>query len=176
MSIVARLCRSAFVWWRSQPTRFASFKPASMMISVARRLIPLAAGAWMALVAGGLVAPRAALAGCGHYAVTVSRLEAQKLSVYELEIFSQARLRGDAGPNGLPSDRPSPCSGLSCSRNPVPPVAPPVPVGPLRGDSWACLALSPACPVPSCLRSLAGHSVGRPVHFAFPPERPPRSL
>jgi hypothetical protein len=147
------------------------------MSKVARRLMPLAAGAWITLLAGGLVAPKAALAGCGHYAVAASQLEAERLSVYELEILSEASLRGDAGPSRLPSDGRLPCSGPSCSNNPGSPLVPPAPApaGPLRAEAWACIALSPPLFVLPSLASLAEQSTGRPVHLGSPPDRPPRS-
>jgi hypothetical protein len=140
-----------------------------------RRLAPLAAGAWFALLAGGLLAPGTARAGCAHYVVARGQAAHDGLPLPgDLELLSE-RASGDAaGRPHVPPGGPSPCSGMSCSRNPMPPMAP-APSGPLRADLWACLDFAP---VPSACPSLAwaaGRRAGRPVHVAFPPERPPRA-
>src|SRR5262249_4329789 len=139
-------------------------------------LIPLGAGAWMALLAGGLLAPAAAKAGCVHYVVANGRAEAERLSVNDLEIFSASRLRGNDSPIRAPADRPVPCSGMSCSRNPVAPLVPTAPLGSLRAEFWACVAVSPPPFAPPSLAACAAHSAARPVRLAFPPERPPRAF
>src|SRR5262245_15258131 len=97
----------------SIPTRLAD-----SMSRVMRRLIPLGAGAWIALLAGGLIAPASAEAGCVHYVISMGRFEAERLAVNDLEIFSESRLRGDLAPMRVPTHRPLPCSGLSCSSSP----------------------------------------------------------
>lgn len=155
--------------------RSESTHSADMMTNVARPLIPMVAGAWMALVAGGLVAPGSAQAGCSHYVISMGRQGAERPSLYDLEILSESRLRGTAEPARLPNDRPLPCSGPTCSGNPGPPVAPTAPVGPMRAEGWACLALSQPPFAPPSLASCEAHVAGRPIHLAFPPDRPPRS-
>lgn len=147
----------------------------TMKMRKARRLGTLTAGAWITLLVGGLVAPSAARAGCTHYVLAHGQGAHSGLSpLDDLELLSEAALHRADGPLGAPLDHPSPCSGLSCSRDPMPPMAP-APAGPLRVDAWACLnlaiPLTPA-PLPS---PLVEQAAGRPVHLAFPPDRPPRS-
>lgn len=147
-----------------------------MKVRMARRLASLAAGAWVTLLVGGLFAPRAAQAGCAHYVVAHGQgANTGAAFLNDLELFSEAALRHAEGQPRSPFDGPSPCSGMSCSRNPMPPMAP-VPAGPLRAESWACLYQSPPPAALPSLASLRKRATGRPVHLAFPPERPPRSV
>ena len=122
------------------------------------------------LLSSGLIAPRVAEAGCTHYVLARGH---EALSANDLELLQWVR---PAELTGAPAqDRPSPCSGLSCSRNPMPPLAP-APAGPLRADLWAWLS---AC-VPTALVLTRGvpelSTRARPVHAAFPPDRPPRAV
>ena len=122
------------------------------------------------LLSSGLTAPRVAEAGCTHYVLARGH---EALSANDLELLQWVRSAELTG--SQPQDRPSPCSGLSCSRNPMPPLAP-APAGPLRADLWACLSAyvptdsGPTRDVPELSAS------ARPVHAAFPPDRPPRAV
>ncbi|MDR3634833.1 MAG: hypothetical protein P4L84_13595 [Isosphaeraceae bacterium] len=146
-----------------------------MKIRLVRRLVWLGAGAWIALLASGVLAPATARAGCTHYVLLRDQGTHGGVSVVNsLELLSPAELPGAGERSRRPVGFPSPCSGLSCSRNPMPPMAP-APAGLFPADAWACLNFAPS---PATLPSLAcmmDRCARRPVHFAFPPDRPPRT-
>ncbi|HTU91056.1 MAG TPA: hypothetical protein VMF69_13340 [Gemmataceae bacterium] len=79
-------------------------------------------GAALALLAGVLLAPAAARAGCGEHVVVIASLE------------NNVPMSAPAPPT-TPAKKHAPCSGPHCTRSPLaPPPAPLVPVGPGGSD------------------------------------------
>ncbi len=136
-----------------------------MAKSTRRRLIPLWAGAALALLAGGLAAPSKAQAGCSHYVVARSdRLDITTLASLDLLVPSS----DPVAPPG-----PSPCAGLSCSSDPlVPPAPAPVPVR--TGGEWGCLFVSSPPALPEPFLVLADLGPVHPIHHGLSIDRPPR--
>jgi|SRR5579875_1541000 len=80
----------------------------------------------LVLLAGALLTPAPARAGCGEHVVVVAASE--KNALLSVPLVPMA-----------PAKKHVPCSGPHCTRLPLAPVpAPAVPVGP-GGQQWACL-------------------------------------
>lgn len=137
-----------------------------MVASNRPRVIPLWTGVAFALLLGGLIAPEKVRAGCSHYVVSqLDRLDALTPSHLDLPVLP-------TGPTA-PADRPSPCAGLSCSRDPlVPPAPSPIPV---RVGEWGCLAVMVQAERPEPFAILADSGQVRPIHHGLSIDRPPRS-
>jgi hypothetical protein len=87
-------------------------------------------GAALAVLAGVLLAPTPARAGCGDHVILMSGTDS---------LASKAPMPAPIQPN----EKPAPCSGPTCSHSPIAPApAPTAPVAPSVPE-WACvLALS----------------------------------
>lgn len=86
---------------------------------------PLLLGAVFAFLAGAMLAPSPAQAGCGDHALILSPKTNGPVLAPDLPV--------------LPAKKHAPCSGPHCSRSPITPVTPPTtPVGP-SGQEWACV-------------------------------------
>src|SRR5579871_1904701 len=82
---------------------------------------PLSLGAVVVLLAGVLVAPTPARAGCGDHAVVVSSAKTAPM------------------PPIMPVKKQAPCSGPHCTRSPVAPAPVPSAPAPPSGQEWACV-------------------------------------
>ncbi len=95
-------------------------------------------GLLLAILTSGLVLPSAARAGCaGHYGDSRSPANG---GVAHLELLG---LTGalPVPAEGMPGDRPKPCSGALCSGNPAPPLSTIPSVPRSSGGQWALPAL-----------------------------------
>ena len=143
-----------------------------MNLALRHRLAPLWAGALAALLAGGVLAPAEARAGCSHYIVGQSEARVRS-ALADLEVLSF--VRHDESAPTTPADRPLPCSGPSCKSQPsAPPLIPAPPHA--RAELWACLDANGPQANPHPSLTGAERRAVHPVHRSAPPVRPPRPL
>lgn len=138
-----------------------------MVVLDRMRPVPLWVGVALAVLLGGLVAPEKVQAGCSHYVVSqFDRFDPMTPSHLDLPV-------PPIGPTA-PADLPSPCAGLSCSRDPL---APPVPSpAPIRVVEWGCLATVPNAQHPEPFSLVADSGQVRPIQHGLSIDRPPRSI
>jgi hypothetical protein len=128
------------------------------------------------LLAFALLVPafvQQAQAGCGHYVILLSQQE--RLAAHtDLEVVSDLDLAALEAMPPLAPLRELPCSGPTCSRNPVRPEAP-APPTPVRTDSWCCTGTILILSASELVDAILDPLPGRPVHLCSGLERPPRS-
>src|SRR5215210_7253445 len=107
----------------------------------------LGSGALLALLAGGLVAPGPARAGCDH--AEVPRADRGTGTAF----FEFLPLPGHPS-RPRDEDRPRPCVGSICSNTPAVPILP-APSAPPRAEQWGCLT-DPPPPVVAPGRAFLG--------------------
>lgn len=136
------------------------------------RSVCLAAGAFLTLLALGLIAPsRAEAAGCGHpHHVTTAAVPGPHDSG-RLDLLSE--LGTVPGESSEMPDLPAPCSGPNCSKGKGVPIAPPPPPPP-RVDAWGLLELDRPAESPAPLDLVAHGDDPRPIHRAESLFHPPR--
>ena len=128
-------------------------------------------GIFLAFVVCATVFASEVSAGCGHYVVLTS--ERDRLSALtDLQIV--ADLTDLASRPPLAPARDLPCSGPSCSRNPLHPEAP-IPPAPVRSDSWCCTSTFLPITAPEPADGLGEPAPVRPLRRASAIERPPRT-
>lgn len=128
-------------------------------------------GAILAIVLCASAATTEVKAGCGHYLVPAPQGDGPSL-LRDLQVLSE----WDRIQSHLPltPTRDLPCSGPSCSKNPVRPESP-VPPTLVRADSWCCTSIVLLTPVPEYFEGLGTSPSARPLRRASALERPPRS-
>jgi hypothetical protein len=132
--------------------------------SLARRL---GAGVALALLAGLLLAPSAAQAGCGDYVVFgMKHADAQTLSSPFAPVAHPAPVS--------PTDNPTPCSGPTCSSGPATPPAAPAPPGPVPGERCGFPSTLPLWTGPEAVVYRTDDSAGTPVRGSSTIYHPPR--
>lgn len=110
-----------------------------MRSSTLKALAMRVSGAFLALLASGLVALPEARADCGHYVVSRSG-SATVLDQLDL-LHLDREFAAPAGQAPFKGQR-VPCSGALCSGSPAIPLAPPV-LLPVRTGQWAICTFTP---------------------------------
>ena len=144
-----------------------------MRSSTRNRLANAWPGALLVLLAWGLAAPPEVGAGCGHD--VVARFE-------PVGVGSDLKLLSFAGKTPAPAHeasrqdpgRPTPCSGVTCSGNPIPPLMP-MPVQPPQGSRWAIRDFPSPIADPDSVVALVEDGQLLPVHHPGSVFHPPRS-
>jgi len=129
------------------------------------------AGALLALLAFGVVAPSEAKAGCRHPGVLASGAALDRLESLMLDDAAPA-------PRQAPPAGPAPCKGPSCSGQTAPPLAP-MSIPPNPAPRWALGALAPPAADPGSEAIPPDDARLHPLHTPlaiFHPPRPPASL
>lgn len=129
------------------------------------RTSPLA-GALLALLASGVVAPSEAKAGCRHPGILASASPLDRL---------EALIPDDASPapRHVPPAGPAPCKGPSCSGQTAPPLAPAT-IPPDPAPRWALGAIVPPVADPGSQANPPDDARLRPLHVPLAIFHPPR--
>jgi|SRR5579883_1631295 len=132
------------------------------------------AGAFAVLLAVGGIVPSTARAGCGHNVTSrLSRSTQDSFSNLELFRYSAAS-PFDSAPGDPGRDRPSPCSGPSCSQGRSRPQAPAPSSNTVRSDP-CCDTTGALCwAYPESVDKLDNPFTSCPRQSTSPLERPPR--
>lgn len=128
-------------------------------------------GLLLAILTSSLLLPSTVRAGCaGHYGNSPSPGNS---GVAHLELLS---LTGaiPAPAEGMPGDRPKPCSGALCSGNPAPPLSTIPSVPPSSGDQWALPAFLGTLVDSGVFQRLPAGTDVRPVDHPCSIFHPPR--
>ncbi len=116
-----------------------------MKVSESRRLSRWGASAAVLLAVGLFAAPQAAWAGCNHTVSSQSDRRARLHGLDDLVLhgassaLSGANAQSPQGPPGSPAR--TPCSGPSCSNNPLPLPISTVTGSPENRDRWGTLGV-----------------------------------
>src|SRR5262249_38734250 len=121
----------------------------------------------VAVLGALLLAPKSALASCGHYVVVGQKL---------VESTPDKQPATPATQHPLPAAPSAPCSGPNCSSNPGPAPLAPVPLTlPSTGEEWANRVRCPNLPDATGCALNDSRAAVRGLHGATPPDPPPRS-
>ena len=124
-----------------------------------RRLAKALAGAFLTLLAAGLLAPSSAKAGCEHPA--------------DRPAIGLDALGLDDGPKSDQLPPPKPCSGPSCSNRSAPPTTS-APQPPPRAELWGVVIETSEVDPPGSSDWTAGDAPARPIRIAPSVFHPPR--
>lgn len=129
-------------------------------------------GAFLTLLAGMVVAPTTAQAGCGYHAVP--KAERTAASVNKLQILSDLPVVAPSAEAATEEHRGCPCSGPTCSENPGRPDAPPTSPFPPSLDRWCDTTAAFALAGPGTADGVADDPSLHALILPSTLERPPR--
>jgi hypothetical protein len=153
-------CRGVRTFPRANPSQIV------MTPTPGRRVMRLVPGALFVLLGFGVIAPKSAVASCGHYVVNADGHDVPAILTH-LEILEIATDLSPSPPSNVP------CSGPSCRKGPTPSRLPAAP-STVRSEPWCPTAVVSLSPTPLVSDEVGEMARLSPQRLGDSIERPPR--